>query len=618
MAVFLAGFVLATGPEWKGSLPAQFDGKSHSLEFMRWGLWWASVVNIPLCMMLALTARWWAASKPEQPRLVATYVSSSRLTRGDWLMLAVILVTAGAVRWARMDLSLYNDEAHAFRRYIAGQMTTGKTGEIKWRQVKWVDTYCLNTVGNNSPPFSLLSRLCYTVWQKVTGASNGVVCEAAIRFPSLLAGMASLVVLWLALRRMSSGAVSWWGLIFCGLHPWHVRYSSEARGYGLLMFGVSLCFYFLIRAMEERRWRWWLGLGASQALCVCSFPGAVYFLLIFNALLLGGLAWKAWRGASTAWVLFWRALIGVVLGGMATGEFMLPSAVQLAGVVGDLASLKGHMGLEWWKNALCGCIFGIRWADEDPGNPFNLAFVRQLTGHPALWLALAGAALLWVHGTIRLCRKSFVGLIVALSGPLGMVLGWGVMARQDKWLHYWYLIFLLPSLACVCAEALAQIRWRAWTAGTGLLATVAMGVWIWADCGYCKMGKENMKELIPLTRGAAYPEYTKTSGHPLLAGVFTDIDVYDPLIRIIRNEGELEDMIAQATVTKRKLYVTHGLPDMMKELQKGLLTRLNNAKEFTPVMVSRGIESPQFTHYVFLWNGAPSAVTGKLAIAARH
>ena len=229
-ALVLAAFVLGTGPEWKGVYPDQFDGKSHSLEFMLWGLWWASVINLPLCIALALTARKWASpTGPEAPDRASPNVSTG-WRRREWLFLAIILLTAGAVRWARMDLSLYNDEAHTFRRYIAGQMAKGKAGEPKWRQAKWMDTYCLNTVGNNSPPFSLLSRLSYETWHKATGASAGEVNETALRLPSLLSGMASLVIFWAFLRRLSSRTVAWWGLIFCAFHPWHVRYSSEARG----------------------------------------------------------------------------------------------------------------------------------------------------------------------------------------------------------------------------------------------------------------------------------------------------------------------------------------------------------------------------------------------------
>ena len=68
--------------------------------------------------------------------------------------------------------------------------------------------------------------------------------------------MFSLVVLWLLARRLLPPSAAWWTLILAALHPWMVRYATEARGYGFLMLGVTLAFYFLDRALEDNRWRW--------------------------------------------------------------------------------------------------------------------------------------------------------------------------------------------------------------------------------------------------------------------------------------------------------------------------------------------------------------------------
>ena len=151
---------------------------------------------------------------------------------------------------------------------------------------------------------------------------------------------------------------------------------------------------------------------------------------------------------------------------------------------------------------------------------------------------------------------------------------------------------------------------------TSGFAVACLTVWTWANIGYSQKSKENMKDLVPLTRGAAYPEYLKAPDHPLLAGVFTDIDVYDPLVQIIRNEQELDALITKATLTGRKLYVTHGLPAMMKSLQSGILTRLGNHLEFSQLAVSRGLESPQFTHFVYVWAGKQPGSSNKLAVAS--
>jgi len=69
----------------------------------------------------------------------------------SWKTLAgliLILGAAGALRWARMDLSFYNDEAHAFRRYIAGRFSETKEHKLKWKPVDWEDTLWFNEMGS--------------------------------------------------------------------------------------------------------------------------------------------------------------------------------------------------------------------------------------------------------------------------------------------------------------------------------------------------------------------------------------------------------------------------------------------------------------------------------------
>jgi uncharacterized membrane protein len=38
------------------------------------------------------------------------------------------------------------------------------------------------------------------------------------------------------------------------VHPWHIRYATEARGYSLAMFLAALVLWFLIAALQEDRW----------------------------------------------------------------------------------------------------------------------------------------------------------------------------------------------------------------------------------------------------------------------------------------------------------------------------------------------------------------------------
>ena len=110
----------------------------------------------------------------------------------------------------------------------------------------------------------------------------------------MLSATAGLAVFWLVMRRLLPGtSACWWVLVLAALHPWHVRYSSEARGHGFLLLGIPLCFWFLQRALEDDRWRWWLGMGLAQFFASGAFQGIVPFLAVFNGLLLAVMMWQA-------------------------------------------------------------------------------------------------------------------------------------------------------------------------------------------------------------------------------------------------------------------------------------------------------------------------------------
>ena len=625
-AVLCAVAVFGALHGWPGALVRmKAAGKFNMDAYVQWGEFWACAVNAVLCAGLAVLMRKAECrgqgvergmrntelstlnTEGEIPNSTfriphsefSTLNSELRTlnsTRATWICLCVTLSVAGALRWSRMDLSFYNDEAHTFRTYIAGHhKEADENGVQKWRQVPWKETFFMNKYGNNLTPFSVLGRVCYDAWKKITHAKEGAVCEAAVRMPALLAGLGSLLVLWLLVRRIMDGAISWCILLLGAVHPWHLRYSTEARGYGLLLLGVALCFYFTQRALENGRWRWWLGLGASQFLCVWSFPGALYWLATFNTMLIFGLAGCAWMGKISS-RLFVRALVGLVFGGMLTLQLMLPTAAQLAEIAEKLDSLKGTMELTWWKDAFAGVVLGMRWMDGDPQNAWNIAGSRLVDFQPWLLGTLFIIALAVLFGLGRWFRRGLVGMLIAASGPLAMLLSWSLMLRQGKFLHPWYVLYAVPgALTCL---SLTMCGWSKKTTRifVSVLVCAALGPWWFAaDRRYIGKSKEDLKGLARVIKEKA------GAGAFLLGGVFTDVDVYTPRVRTLHDVRELDALITEARSTGKKLLVTYGREGLMKAQMPGLLKRLQDEHEFRPVAVVRGLEEEQFTHRVLVW-----------------
>ncbi len=592
LAVVLAVFVIWAGRDWRLALSMEKGGSKVATEaYVKWGMWWAGLVNAFLCGLLALTSKWWAGKK-----LVGPGVSACGVTKREWMCLVLVLVAAGGLRWARMDLSFYNDEAHTFRTYVAGRFRQSDDGQVALRPVKWLDTFWLDKVGNNLMPCSVFGRLSYDTWRKFTHAPAGAVCETAVRFPQWIAGMTALVVLWLAARRGLGVQAAWVALLLMVLHPWAVRYSSEARAYGMLMLGVTLCFYFLQRAFEDGRWRWWLGLGLAEFLCVWSFSGVVFFLVVFNTSILIRMEAQWRRGGDGIMVL--RPLLGMLIGGMLALQIMLPTLPQLMGAM-NLNSLKGPMGRVWWMDVLGGLLWGTRGCDGDPANPMNLALERMLVQQPLLWGVLVMEAGLLVAGLVSLIRQGGAGRIMALAGPMALLAGWAIMAAQGKYLHPWYVIYVVPVII-ICITSGVVLFTKVFNANiitrwSFILIISALGAaWLGVDYLYVSRSKENVRGIVETVRNVGF---LKSSERGLLAVMLSDVDIYDPTALAMKGLDDLNDLIVRARREGVSLTVSVGHVGIGDTAQ--VMKKLEMSGEFEWVATLWGLEESQFTHHIF-------------------
>jgi len=90
-----------------------------------------------------------------------------------------------------------------------------------------------------------------------------------LRLPSLLAGIATIPLIYLLGRRLVGRAVGLVAAALTTFSPFMIYYSAEARGYALMMFLVVLSTFAMLVAADTRRVRWW----GVYALATCA---AVY------------------------------------------------------------------------------------------------------------------------------------------------------------------------------------------------------------------------------------------------------------------------------------------------------------------------------------------------------
>ena len=389
---------------------------------------------------------------------------------------------------------------------------------------------------------------------------------------------------------------SWVALVLMALHPWAVRYSTEARAYGMLMLAVALCFYFLQRAFDDGRWRWWLGLGLAEFLCVWSFSGVVFYLVVLNTGILTRMVYLWSKGGEGVMVL--RPVVGMAVGGMVALQLMLPTLPQLIEAM-NLDSLKGSMGRVWWADVMGGLLWGVRGWDSDPENPFNLALVRMLIHQPALWVVLVIEVALIIVGFVVLVKKSGVGRILAFAGPVGLLLSWLVMTTRGKYLHPWYVIYVIPNIIMflvVGYKTITNINYLKntfkWT--MILIIFVIGGSWVWNDLLYVHRGKENLRGLVEVAHQFEFINGRKTG---IYAAMLSDTDIYDSSVYVLKSTSEIDEVVIRARREEVPLLVSighQGIGDAASALQK-----LNKSEEFEMVATVWGLDEQQFTHYIY-------------------
>jgi hypothetical protein len=194
-------------------------------------------------------------------------------------------------------------------------------------------------------------------------------------------------------------------------------------------------------------------------------------------------------------------------------------------------------------------------------------------------------------------------------GPVAVVLSWAAMGEQGKYLHPWYLLYAVPGLLMAWA---ASPQWFAeWREmGPGAVGKVALPLlilfWLSLDLHYARMGKENLRGLAETVRGEKYHSgWGSTKPNANFAAMFSDAGIYDPWIKIIKANSDLDGIIAEAKQDGRLLYLSVGHVGIITTGSGGIVDsthldeRLRHSGEFEPVATVRGMEEEQFTHHLF-------------------
>lgn len=174
-------------------------------------------------------------------------------------LLAVIIGFGTFLRVHDINVSLYDDEISTRERALQSARFTVET--------------------RNYPLYYLLAKGSLALGDT----------EAALRLPSLVAGLLSIVAVYFFVSRIHSRTAGLVAAAIIAFSPFHINYSTFARYYALLMFFALLTLWCLYGILERGRFRDWFGYTVSAFLALSShvcFAPALALMNVMAALYL--------------------------------------------------------------------------------------------------------------------------------------------------------------------------------------------------------------------------------------------------------------------------------------------------------------------------------------------
>ena len=148
-----------------------------------------------------------------------------------------------------------------------------------------------------------------------------------LRLPSALCGIASLPILYVLGRELTSKEATVFAVFVLALSPFHIWYSQDARMYSQLMFLSLLSSVLLLQALRRGKVSWWF-----------------YYVLVSAA----GMYTHVFVGLALAAQFLWvalyyrRQLRPIIVGGLAVALLFLPWALFLPWLTGFARNVSAH------------------------------------------------------------------------------------------------------------------------------------------------------------------------------------------------------------------------------------------------------------------------------------
>ena len=568
------------------------------------GTFYGAGIALGIVVVLLLTSRWWLPHGELEGQERAVEEEADAENAGDtgfakllsarpifYVLMIAAMATGAWLRMPEMSHSLWNDEEYAMRRFAHGEWKAPEEGQRgkQFEAVEWNETLFENHNGNNHLLHSLLSRVSLNTWRMFNkDAKPSDFNETALRLPSLLAGVLTIALL--AMLGWEFG-LPWVGVgagWMLALHPWHVRYAAEAKGYSLCLFFICLALLGLVRALRHHELKHWLLFAIGEAGFLLSFGGAIYVAIGINAVaLIECIVRRQPRRISALIAFNLIAAIPVIW-------WTLPSVPQMAGFLahGYTNNLKPDSG--WIYDLGSHLAAGIMQINADSTEHIGTSWEQMrgpafdatsILGWGVLFLAFLGFMVAPFENVAA--RISILGLTIA--GGLSL---WHAHVQNHPNLAMYYIYLLIPlALAC----GLAAVRFRVFPA---VLVLVLVGLYGIGTQKPRSIFINHDRQPIRQTVEAIYDKKAEA-----LTGAFGVSDrqsqSYDPDVTILEKADDVDALLARGKAEGRPVFVYFaGLRESARR-SPDLMKRVAQSPDFVPFKDMKGLEA-MFSYHIYV------------------
>ncbi|MGB9277472.1 MAG: hypothetical protein WCC08_19815, partial [Terrimicrobiaceae bacterium] len=512
------------------------------------------------------------------------------------LCLVGAMIACASLGLPRLGQSLWEDEVYSVRRWILGEYRVKGDGTVELKKLPWKNTLWKYTTTNHIFQ-SILARLSHSAWRSLARPTGLQLNEAAARLPSYLAGILAVGAIGLLAARFGlawEGALAAW---FIAIHPWHMRFTTEARGYGLVALLIPVSVLLAVYALNRGQWKWWIALAMASFALLYTWPPALFTVLILHLCIATSfLTEKRFSPGRGTLILRW-----LVSGAFAGGVFLqifLPCVPELLSYLKNVADFTAPMS--FLKNVGTLLLTGSPWNKSGLTTTtpymeyFPVGEAYPLTFQIAIMLAIAFLALgifrLWV------IEPRARWLVAVLIFPA--LLTYAYAAIRNKALMESYVGFMLQGVALMVAvgafRAFSPLRRFPSARWTGpMLAVVLVGAFAVlsnpARHFLLTWGAERYRESVLVTRPSLNPNAPENL-NIMTAATTQPPYVYDPRVRRASTVDQYVSLMEESDKRGVPLYVNNGFPTALKFDFPGIFAMLQDPAVFEPVAYLTGTD----------------------------